>query len=292
MITLSPGLLQGCVDLLGVVSRSSLSIPEIRTSFVSFGGSTTTEVVQTVQSLNWMSVTEQGVVVVTELGLRLLVAPSYEVMLRHAILDYVEVERPSWLQAALRGRGPVLAFAGPKIAQVMVEAGLKSGSTPDVVAFWDDLAARARGLRDARLTSIGRLGERLTLIYEEARTGKPPKWVSLEDNDDGYDVLSIKDKTDSRPLSIETKTSTVGVLGKMHMTRNEWDRAVEFESHSFHLWDLSDRDAPRLAIISPTEMKAHIPTDCGIGEWEMAQVPFDAFQNSFTQVDVKLQDLV
>lgn len=72
-------------------------------------------------------------------------------MLRRAILDYVEIERPPWLQQALNGRARVLAFSGPKVAQVMIEAGLKAGVSADVVEFWDELAARARGLRDARL---------------------------------------------------------------------------------------------------------------------------------------------
>ena len=56
-----------------------------------------------------------------------------------------------------------MAFAGNGVAQVFVEAGLANGFDDDVVAFWDELAARARGLRDVKLSEFGREGEKLTI---------------------------------------------------------------------------------------------------------------------------------
>ena len=44
---------------------------------------------------------------------------------------------------------------------------------------------RARGLRDGVLTEIGRRGERLTLQYEQSRTGVEPKWIALESSAHG-----------------------------------------------------------------------------------------------------------
>ena len=56
-------------------------------------------------------------------------------MLRQALLDYIDVERPPWVQNATFGRSRVLSFAGNAIAQVFVEAGLAHGTTDEVVDF-------------------------------------------------------------------------------------------------------------------------------------------------------------
>ena len=136
------------------------------------------------------------------------------------------------------GRMKVIAFAGNQIGQVFVEAGLADGTDDDVVAFWDAMAARARGQKNHRLTAIGRQGERLTIDHEEGRTGRKPKWMAIDNNEDGYDVLSIVDTEDPRSLSIEVKSSTMGLSGVFHLSRNESDRAEETENHSFHLWDM------------------------------------------------------
>lgn len=286
MVVLSPGLLQGCVELLNLVSRSRLTVPEIRLSFATFSGLPSPEILHASQALKWICVTEEGVAAQTTMGASISGAPSYEVMLRRALIDYVDIEHPPWLQGAISGRTRVLTFAGSKIAQIMVEAGLKSSTDSEVVAFWDALSARARGQRDVTLLSIGRLGERFTLLYEEGRTGVSPKWMSIEDNDDGYDILSIVDQDDSRPLTIETKTSSQGLYGIAHMTRNEWERTLETELHLFHFWDVSNRQAPRLAIVSPKDMKPHIPLDCGSGEWESARIPFAIFEAKFSLVSL------
>ena len=113
-------------------------------------------------------------------------------------------------------------------------------------------------MRSAALTEIGREGERLTLEHEKVRTGHQPKWVSIDDNADGYDVLSVVEMSDPRPLSIEVKTSTMGVSGSFHLTRNEWETSDEAECHLFHLWTLVRDTRPMLAIVPPQEMqKAH-----------------------------------
>ena len=127
--------------------------------------------------------------------------------------DYIDVVLPPWVQNASFGRARVLSFAGSEIAQVFVEAGLAHGTDDGVVAFWDELAARARGQKSGRLTAIGRHGERLSLAYEENRTGQKPEWVAIENNADGYDVLSVVGSDNLRQLSIEVKTSTMGLAG-------------------------------------------------------------------------------
>ena len=277
MITLSPGLAQGCFDLLGIASRNSLTFQEIHTSFAYFGSIAASKVVETTQGLRWIRANDDGTVGVTPSGSQLLSLVGYEPMLRHALLDYIDVVLPPWVQNASFGRARVLAFAGSEIAQVFVEAGLAHGTDESVVAFWDELAARARGQKSGRLTAIGRHGERLSLAYEEYRTGRKPEWVAIENNADGYDVLSVVGADDFRQLSIEVKTSTMGLAGSFHLTRNEWERALEGANHAFHLWDARANVAPRLAVVEPQDMQTHIPTDLGSGRWESVAIQFAAF---------------
>lgn len=164
---------------------------------------------------------------------------------------------------------------------MFVEAGLAHGTDESVVAFWDELAARARGQKSGRLIAIGRHGERLSLAYEENRTGKKPEWVAIENNADGYDVLSVVGSENLRQLSIEVKTSTLGLAGSFHLTRNEWERALEGANHVFHLWDVRANMTPRLAVVDPQEMQAHVPTDLGSGTWESVAIPFATFGPRF-----------
>ena len=282
MISLSPGLAQGCFELLGITSRNALTFAQIHFSFSQLGSLPSARVVETAQALKWLCANETGIAVLTPFGARLQSLTGYEPMLRQALLDYIDVERPAWVQNATFGRMKVIAFAGNQIGQVFVEAGLADGTDDEVVAFWDAMAARARGQKNDRLTAIGRQGERLTIAHEEGRTGRKPKWVAIDNNEDGYDVLSIVNTEDTRSLSIEVKSSTMGLSGVFHLSRNEWERAQETENHSFHLWDMRANRQPCLAVISPQDMKDHIPSDQGAGSWESAEIPFKVFQERFT----------
>ena len=282
MIAFSPGLAQGCFDLLSIASRNTLTFHEIHSSFAYFGSIPASKVVETMQGLRWLRANDDGTVGVTPSGSQLLGIVGYEPMLRQALLDYIDVVVPPWVQNASFGRSRVLSFAGSEIAQVFAEAGLAHGTEENVIAFWDELAARARGQKIARLTAIGRHGERLSLTYEENRTGRKPEWVAIENNADGYDLLSIVESDNLRQLSIEVKTSTLGLSGVFHLTRNEWERALESVKHVFHLWDASANMLPRLAVIEPQEMHAHIPADLGSGSWESVAIPFNAFGSLFT----------
>ncbi len=149
------------------------------------------------------------------------------------------------------------------------------------MAFWDALAARARGLKDDRLTAIGRIGERASIEFEQNRTGHKPLWVALESNADGYDVLSIVDKTDPRQLSIEVKATTQSNGGYFYLTQNEWRRAQETDHHVFHLWRVDDESPVYPPVVVTTAaMSEHVPANMGEGEWQGVMIPFAAFPNA------------
>lgn len=284
MSGLSPGLAQSAFELLHLVQRQSLSPPELLQGLSRIGGMPSGEALLLSQTLNWIQLAPTGEMQVSEEGQRLCLSPNYAFALRQVILDYASIVRPDWLQNAPSGRMRVLTYAPPGVSQTLIEADVGTGTTEDIVAFWDSLASLARGQHNDRMLAIGREGERLTLAYEEVRTGRVPRWVSVDSNRDGYDMLSVLGPGDESPLSIEVKTSSTGPAGRVHLTRNEWEQAQDSSAHAFHLWDISDRQHPRLAIVSVERMGDHVSADRGTGSWLEVAVPFQSFRDLFDDV--------
>ena len=278
---LSPSVAFGCVELLGVVSRNAVTTGGVLS--LALGAVPAQDVLEAALGLSWLAPEpDTGLLAPTPKGARALAAPDDRARLRMLILDHVDAGSPPWAQLAAAGRREVLLQAPKGICQVFVDAGLAYGDDPDAVAFWDTLAARARGLRSAVLTETGRTGERLTLIHEKRRTGRDPKWVALDSNAYGYDVLSRVSGQDGRRLTIEVKASSQASLsGLFHITRNEWWLAGDSLNHVFHLWDVS-REPPRLAVLDVDRVAEHVPSDAGSGAWEAARIPFAAFASSFS----------
>jgi Domain of unknown function (DUF3883) len=277
----SPGVLQGGMALLDILSRRALTMPQLQLAFPSLGGMPAAQVIEAGFFLRWMRVNPEGMAAATPEGERIRLVEGYEQRLRQAILDYIDAASPPWVQTASFGRKRLLSFAGNQIGQVFLEAGLVDGTDEAVVAFWDDLAARARGQKDDRLNAIGREGERLSIDYERKRTGRVPKWVAIDNNDDGYDILSVVSSDDLRKQSIEVKASMSGLRGSFFLTRNEWECAQEAPAHAFHLWAL---DQGKLAVLTTHDMAEHIAKDRGRGEWRLVEVPLNAFHGCFSPV--------
>jgi hypothetical protein len=239
-----------------------------------------------IQALGWTRTNDNGIAILTTTGEGILALGEGRMMLRRALLDYVEANRPPWIMLALDGRKRMLSFAPIEFGQSMSEAYLAEGYDDEVVAFWDRLAAIARGQKDASLSAIGRHGERLSLRYEKERTGRDPQWRSIESNADGYDVMSIVSAENFAQRQIEVKTTTVGISGTLHLTRNEWDATVTMRHHAFHLWNLKEMCAPKLAVISRDQMSVHVPNDAGAGLWREVEVPMREFAEHFVPVEV------
>lgn len=279
-LLLSPSLAQAGIALLELLQRRPLSAPELIAGLAKVGGMPSTDALSLAEALDWLDINEAGQLQVSSAGLKVHDAENYESALRCILLLYVETQNPDWLQNAVYGRSRALNFCPVGVRQVFVEAGLAGAPDDKVVDFWDRLAGIARGLQKDHLLAIGRDGERLTLVHEEARTGMPPRWVAIESNQDGFDVLSVKAADNRAFLSIEVKASRGGMSGMLHLTRHEWEIALDRPLHLFHLWDLTSA-APRLATVGMEEMAAHIPTDAGAGGWESVKVPFRAFESLF-----------
>lgn len=281
MRSMSPSVAFGCIELLSVAERYPLTPGAVHS--LSLGAVSSQDILDATLDIRWLSVSTDGFLKPTPRGERALAAPSSRAKLRVLVLDHIDARDPPWLQLASSGRREVLMHAPKELRQIFVEAGLAYDGDAETVAFWDDLASRARGAREEALTEIGRTGERLTLEYEKRRTGADPKWVALDSNSDGYDVLSRRDMGDSRRLVIEVKTTTQGLAGYFYVSRNEWEVAEDALFHVFHLWDVSEGE-PRLAVLKPEEVQRHAPVDGGTGVWQSVRIPFSAFRGAFEPI--------
>lgn len=276
---LSPGVAFGCSELLGAVTRNALTPSGVLS--LSLGSAPPKDVLDTTIALRWIEITPEGLLAPTPRGERAMAEPDGRRRLRLLVLDHVEADNPPWLHLAPAGRRETLLHAPAGVRQVFVEAGLAYGEDEETVAFWDGLAARARGSRDISLSEIGRRGERLTIERETVRTGHPPKWIALESASDGYDVLSRMSADDPRRLTIEVKATERPVSrATFHLTRNEWETASEALNHAFYLWNLSGPQ-PLLAVLSVDQVSSHVPANSGEGTWESVSIPFGAFSAFF-----------
>lgn len=290
MITLSPGVAYGCFNLLRIVAEHRLPLSRVSSEVPRFETLRTEDLLELCQRLNWIRANDAGEAALAPAGDHILSIGSERQRLRQALIHYVEIERPDWLQLSIDGRSRCMKFGPTGIIQTISEAYLAEGYEPDVVAFWDLLAAIARGQRSAALSAIGRRGERLTLDFEKRRTGRDPVWRSIESNSDGYDVLSVVSGSDLARVQIEVKTSTMGIRGFMHLTRNEWDQTELMPRHVLHLWDLRDEANPKLAVVPRPDVAAHVPPDTGAGRWKEIEIGFAAFEGRFRDPAALLLD--
>ena len=194
--------------------------------------------------------------------------------LRRFVTKLVEYSDPFWLRYIPSGREKVREALSIDVSQCLREAGLFD-PVPDVetIEWWDKQASSIRGIVNTEQMSRARHAERLSIEYELERLDnlgitKTPKWISLEDNTIGYDILSY-DHWGSFIVSrlIEVKST---MSNSIFISRNEWNNAAtSVDKTVFHIWVL-----PREELIELTaaEMKAHVPNDNGDGLWQNVRV--------------------
>ena len=194
-----------------------------------------------------------------------------------AIDAIVAERRPFWARLAPAGRSHVLQAIGVNGAQCLRAAGLL-GTGVRATDWWDALAAAYRGERDARLLAQGREGERLSLAYETERLRqegitREPVWVAIDDNTVGYDILSYARHGENEVSRLIEVKTTQADPPRMILSRNEWKTAEQFgAAFQFHLWSLP---AASLTVMSVDEIRPHIPTNNGCGDWESVEIRFD-----------------
>lgn len=221
--------------------------------------------------------TQSNCLVMAEKGQSIVDASAHYLAMRRLIEIYAQVQRPAWASLAPSGRAQVLRFCPPEVRQIFDEADLIENNAEDAIEFWDRLASGVRGVKDARYTEIGRKGERLTLQHERNRVNREPRWIAIDDNSAGYDVLSVTEAGLSQRLLIEVKATTQE-NGYIYFTRNEWETAETAAAYVLHIWRLADN---RLAVISSDDLSCHIPSDHGDGSWKEVKISLNAFEAAF-----------
>ena len=275
----SPGIIHSLHETLGVVSRNKIFSNKLHEIMRIEGGIKTHDAIKLGLELKWLTLNEDLSIKLTNHGSLNLRCTDSKEILRNAILSYVKNKKPLWSKNIIFGRTKLLAFCNSSVYQVFVEAGLEKDITPDVLKFFDQLRDAVQLFNSENKTLIGRLGEELSLDYEENRTKQKPVWIALEDNCAGYDILSISNDSEKAPLQIEVKTSIRDNGAAFYLTRNEWNVAEKSKNYHFHFWYIDKSNEVLFYHCDKTEVAEHIPFDKGTGQWQEVYILFSIFKD-------------
>jgi len=198
--------------------------------------------------------------------------------LRETIFRMAIRLKPLWAKVSPLGRDRVSAIMSADQLQCLRYAQLFDSTEEVVWRWWDRLATNFRAEKMDRLLEIGRIGEQLSLRFEQAKLKRlgiteKPRWISLDDNLAGYDILSYKlDATGVlSKVFIEVK-ATYSTDLSFFLTRREWKFAeLSGAASAFHFWYLPDQS---LRVASTTDISKCIPTDQGLGSWDQVLLGF------------------
>jgi hypothetical protein len=198
---------------------------------------------------------------------------------RGCIEKVIVAYRMSWARVVTRGRSILIAQLTRDERQCFRSAQLLDDPPSDeVVIWWDRISGHMRFSIEQGMRAIARKAERLTIDHEVFRLknlgiGISPKWVAIDDNGAGYDVLSY-DAGQLGPVNrlIEVKSTVASPL-RFFVSRNEWETALKLGSaYHFHVWDMA-ATPPRLYERTATQIAPHVPTDNEKGKWSNAAIP-------------------
>ncbi len=210
-------------------------------------------------------------------------APADTVLFyRECVMAVMIGQMPTWAKLMTLGRGRFIkSLKGDEyrdIRSVFRESLLlEDPPTNADVRWWDILTARVRLNNNIDRDIRSRLAEELSLRYEKDKLEQlgidtPPRWMAIEDNTVGYDVLSYRPSHESTAnLLIEVK-STIASPMRFIISRNEWNVADQAgDAYLFHVWDMKDQ--PILYIRTVEQVRPHIPQDNEKGKWKDAEIP-------------------
>jgi hypothetical protein len=205
-------------------------------------------------------------------------AEDAQIFYRDCIANVVVHHRPIWMKVMKLGRQKFIQKVSRDEEQCFRGAGLLV-DPPDieVIRWLDKVTGRIRSYLDALNLERARQAEQLTLIHEGGRLqglgiAEKPKWVAVEDNTAGYDVLSY-DVGSVEPTArlIEVKSTIISPVRFM-LTRREWEQARRSgDSYHFHIWHM-ESGGNRLFERSAADIAPHVPSDNQRGMWTNAEI--------------------
>jgi hypothetical protein len=198
---------------------------------------------------------------------------------RNCIKTLIIHSQPTWVRMMRLGRKKFTNKLERDQRSIFREANLLNDPPENsVIEWWDEVCGIVRYDTDRKFMNQARLAEQLTLEYEENELSskgisEKPKWIAIDDNTAGYDVLSY-DKNEYGLVNklIEVKSTIASPL-RFYVTRNEWNKAYKSgDSYHFYIWDMQP-EKPRLHIKTVADIESHIPQDNEKGKWDRAIIP-------------------
>jgi hypothetical protein len=195
------------------------------------------------------------------------------------------VELPEWAKLVTLGRGRFIkrlkAVEFRDVRSLFRQAHLlDEPPEDDDIAWWDELQGHVRSQQSVETMKRARIAEQLTLnrereLLRKAGIDKPPRWMAIEDNTVGYDVLSYtKGEYGLLNKLVEVKSTIASPL-RFYVSRNEWEQAQAFgEAFVFHVWNLQP-NPPILHERTVDQVSPHIPHDNEKGEWKNVLIPIN-----------------
>jgi hypothetical protein len=275
----SVGILYSAQEFLGFAHNNSLSVEQFskQTRFVLASAE---NVLQVAQNCQWVRLTPDGNISVTDKGLRIVDAADSPAKLRIQIVDLIDFEKPPWAMKIRHGRQEAIVSlsADAGVRQCFQECGLLGAWSDASREWWISTGQLVRAQRQERLALTGATAEKWTIEYESERVGQIPEWKSIESNFAGFDVLSRISVSDESPLRIEVKGSERKPKeADFTVTRHEFRTATLSQNYVFYLWHVATNK--QLFVVPFAEVKKQIPTDQNDGRWELTNIPFSSFSS-------------
>lgn len=270
------GLLYSTHDLLNLAMSDTIKASEFSKLVDKFTLAPAHEVYRISQDCNWIRVSEDGLIKVSERGEVIQGAQDAEARLRLQLADLIDFHNPPWAKKLMYGRQEALPALPSDAEQCFKESGLLDKWSDELIRCWDGFGKFARIRRSDNLLEIGRQAEQWSVQFETHRTDTPPEWQSLDSAFAGFDVLSVKTKRNSKALRIEVKGSERKPnQASFFVSRHEWKTATRLGNYQFHLWYVSKQ--PKLYVVDHKHVVNHISINQGNGEWSSVEVPFRPF---------------
>lgn len=192
-------------------------------------------------------------------------------------------ELPEWAKLVTLGRGRFIkrlkAAEFRDVRSLFRQARLlDEPPDDDDIAWWDGLQSHVRSQQSVEIMRRARIAEQLTLNHErellrKAGIDRTPRWMAIEDNTVGYDVLSYSEGEYGLLNKLIEVKSTIASPLRFYVSRNEWEQAQEFgDAFVFHVWDLKP-DPPVLHERTVCQVLPHIPLDNEKGQWKNVLIP-------------------
>lgn len=185
---------------------------------------------------------------------------------------------PIWAKLMTLGREKFIKKLSRDEVSIFRGAGLLLDPPDDhVVYWWDNITGQVRLELDNKMLERAREAEKLSIEYERKNLlsvgiDQAPRWIAIEDNTAGYDVLSYTRNNYGLVNKLIEVKSTISRPSSFYLTRNEWEQAAKYgDSYVFHIWDMRN-SPPQLFIKTVDEVSPHVPNDNSSGKWKNAEI--------------------